>query len=403
MDYFDDQHKEPKKSKRPNWLLPAILGGIIGAGIVLLVAYGLDQDSMKMNNQSQSQQEGTVQQVSDTNQDTGLQNVRVDVQSGITDIVDETSPAVVGVVNLQQGDALFSQEESAAGSGSGVIYKKRGNKAYVVTNHHVVEGATDVDVVLHNGAEISAELLGSDVFTDLAVLEIDASRVEKVIDIGNSSSVKTGEPVIAIGDPLGFSGSVTQGIISGINRTVPQDFNGDGRSDWQADVMQTDAAINPGNSGGALINMAGQLIGINSMKIAESSVEGIGFAIPVDSAVPVMEQLEQNGQVKRPYLGVEAYSLNEIPAGERSGHLGLPEDIENGVYIWSLVPSSPAQQGGLQELDVITELDGQAIKDMTALRKHLYEEKQIGDKMKVTYYRDGQRGETTVTLSEQEQ
>ncbi|MFP7170585.1 trypsin-like peptidase domain-containing protein [Terribacillus sp. 7520-G] len=402
MDHFDDQHKEPEKPKRASWLLPAILGGIIGAGIVLLVAYGLDRDSLMPNDQSQSQQGETTKLAADSDRPQNLQDVSVDVQSGITEIVDETAPAVVGVVNLQQGDALFSQEESAAGSGSGVIYKKEGDKAYVVTNHHVVEGATDVDVILHNGAEVSAKLLGSDVFTDLAVLEMDASRVEQVIDIGTSSTVKTGEPVIAIGDPLGFSGSVTQGIISGVNRTVPQDFNGDGRADWQADVMQTDAAINPGNSGGALINMAGQLIGINSMKIAESSVEGIGFAIPVDSAVPVMEQLEQNGQVERPYLGVEAYSLNEIPASERAEHLGLPGDMENGVYIWSIEPLSPAENAGLQELDVITELDGQSIADMTSLRKHLYEEKQIGDKMKVTYYRDGEKHETTVTLSAQQ-
>ncbi|PAD34855.1 S1C family serine protease [Terribacillus saccharophilus] len=401
MDYFDDHHKEPEKPKRASWLLPAILGGIIGAGIVLLVAYGLDRDSLTPDDQSQSQQGEATQLASDSNQNPNLQNVSVDVQSGITDIVDKTAPAVVGVVNLQQGDALFSQEESTAGSGSGVIYKKEGEKAYVVTNHHVVEGAQDVDVILHNGVEVSAKLLGSDVFTDLAVLEMDASRVEQVIEVGTSSTVKTGEPVIAIGDPLGFSGSVTQGIISGVNRTVPQDFNGDGRADWQADVMQTDAAINPGNSGGALINMAGQLIGINSMKIAESSVEGIGFAIPVDSAVPIMEQLEQNGQVERPYLGVEAYSLNEIPASERTEHLGLPDDMENGVYIWSLEALSPAENAGLRELDVITELDGQPIDDMTSLRKHLYEDKQIGDQMKVTYYRDGQKNETTVTLSEQ--
>ncbi|SDC46981.1 serine protease Do [Terribacillus halophilus] len=401
MDYFDDQHREPEKPKRrASWLLPAILGGIIGAGIVLLVAYGLDRDSLMPNDQSQ--QGEATQLAADSDQNLNLQNVSVDVQSGITEIVDETAPAVVGVVNLQQGDALFSQEESTAGSGSGVIYKKEGDKAYVVTNHHVVEGATDVDVILHNGVEVSANLLGSDVFTDLAVLEMDASRVEQAIEIGTSSSVKTGEPVIAIGDPLGFSGSVTQGIISGVNRTVPQDFNGDGRADWQADVMQTDAAINPGNSGGALINMAGQLIGINSMKIAESSVEGIGFAIPVDSAVPVMEQLERNGQVERPYLGVEAYSLNEIPASERTEHLGLPDGIENGVYIWSIEALSPAASAGLQELDVITELDGQSIEDMTSLRKHLYEDKQIGDKMTVTYYRDGEKNETTVTLSSQQ-
>ena len=186
------------------------------------------------------------------------------------------------------------------GTGSGVIYKKAGNKAYVVTNQHVVEGATHLEVTLTDGTKIPAKLLGGDIWTDLAVLEIDTNHVKKIAEFGNSDVLKMGEPVMAIGNPLGttFSGSVTQGIISGINRTIPVDINQDGIMDWQAEVLQTDAAINPGNSGGALINIAGQLIGINSMKIAQSAVEGIGLSIPINYAKPIISDLEQFGVVK---------------------------------------------------------------------------------------------------------
>src|SRR5699024_8564579 len=164
--------------------------------------------------------------------------------------------------------------------------KKDDDYAYIVTNHHVVEGADVLEVVLNDDTSLDAELLGSDLFTDLAVLRVDGETIDTTIEMGSSENLKVGEPAIAIGNPLGhmFAGSVTQGIISGKQRTIPQDFNQDGRPDWQAEVIQTDAAINPGNSGGALINIEGQLIGINSMKISQNIAQGIGFAIPVDAA-----------------------------------------------------------------------------------------------------------------------
>src|SRR5699024_1060651 len=184
-------------------------------------------------------------------------HVNVDVTSQITEVVDKVSPAVVGVTNIQlQADFWQQQDGNEAGTGSGVIYKKENGYAYVITNHHVVEGADTVEIVLADDVSIEADLLGSDLFSDLAVLRMDDTDVERVIEMGSSDSVKVGEPAIAIGSPLGhmFAGSVTQGVISGTQRTIPQDFNQDGRADWQAEVIQTDAAINPGNSGGALIN-----------------------------------------------------------------------------------------------------------------------------------------------------
>ena len=168
--------------------------------------------------------------------------------------------------------------------------------------------------------------------------------------------------------------------------------------DWQVEVLQTDAAINPGNSGGALINIAGQVIGINSMKIAQEAVEGIGLSIPINSAIPIIEDLEQFGEVKRPTMGIQLRNLTEISAYHQQETLILPKDVKEGVMVERVVPNSPAARAGLQELDVIVEMDGEKIQDMIALRKHLYNEKEIGDKMNVKFYREGKLQEVTLTL-----
>ncbi|HLQ83288.1 MAG TPA: trypsin-like peptidase domain-containing protein, partial [Pseudogracilibacillus sp.] len=322
------------------------------------------------------------------------ESINVDITTQITEIVEEVTPAVVGITNVQTSDEFWRQENNQsaeAGTGSGVIYKKEGNKAFIITNHHVIENADSLEVILSNEITLEAELLGSDLFMDLAVLQVEADEIKDVVKIGSSESIKVGEPVIAIGNPLGhmFSGSVTQGIISGKKRNIPQDFNQDGQADWQAEVIQTDAAINPGNSGGALIDIEGKLIGINSMKINEEAVEGIGFAIPIDTAWPIVQELERTGKVTRPFLGVEIYSLGEVPQSEWGDTLTLPDEVEGGVYIWSIEPLSPASDAGLERLDVITELDGKQVTNMIDLRKILYQEKEVGDTVRVTYYRDG--------------
>ncbi len=375
--------------KKRSWFLPVILGIIIGALIVMIVYPELVDKTPT---------EETKEETVTTNK-----SVKVDVSTQITDAVEKVSPAVVGVTNVQQRTNFWDQqteEADEAGTGSGVIYKKTKDKAYIVTNHHVIEGADILEIVLSDETKVEARLLGSDMFTDLAVLEIDAKHVDKTVEIGTSENIKVGEPAIAIGNPLGhmFAGSVTQGIISGKQRTIPQDFNQDGRADWQAEVLQTDAAINPGNSGGALINIEGQLIGINSMKISQTVAEGIGFAIPIDTALPIIEELEEKGEVTRPYLGVELYSLDDVPKVEWQNTLKLPEDIKGGVYIWTLEPLSPADRAGLKRLDVITELDGKPIKNVLELRKILYEEKKVNDELDITAYRDGKKIETTAKL-----
>lgn len=386
------ERSEPNPTNKNKGLLLLIL--LVGILIGVLIMFFIYQNQSKETEPNEAINEEKL--------------VNVDITTQITDVVENVTPAVVGITNVQKRPEDFWREdqsfENEAGTGSGVIYKVDEDKAFIITNHHVIENADSLEVILSTEEKLEAELLGSDLFMDLAVLQVNSEDIEEVVDIGTSENINVGEPVIAIGNPLGhmFAGSVTQGIISSKQRSIPQDFNQDGRADWQAEVLQTDAAINPGNSGGALINIKGELIGINSMKISQTVAEGIGFAIPIDSALPVIEELENNGEVSRPYLGVELYSLDEVPKSEWDGSLELPEEITKGAYIWSIEPGSPADEAGLKRLDVITEIDGNKIEDIVDLRKILYEEKSIDDEIAITVYREGEKIETTAILIEQE-
>lgn len=409
MGYYDQhdesRYKEPKRKSR-GFFFSSLVGAIIGALLVVLAIPTLSNYGILPYKIDTAGQEEGNQTVTQQNNQFTQKQVSLDVENDTTKAVDRVGEAVVGITNIQASNSNSGfwedgSNEQEAGTGSGVIYKRAGNRAYVVTNHHVVEGATRLEVSLSDGTKIKAKLLGSDMLTDLAVLEIDASKVKKVAEFGNSDQLKPGEPVIAIGNPLGptFSGSVTKGIVSGLQRTIPVDINQDGVVDWQSEVIQTDAAINPGNSGGALVNVAGQVIGINSMKIAQQAVEGIGLSIPINSAKPIIEDLEKFGNVKRPYMGVDLKSVAEIPAYYQEEALKLPKDVNYGVALRQVVPGSPAAKAGLKELDVIVELDGKKVNDVLELRKHLYNDKKIGDKMKIKFYREGKIQETTLKLS----
>lgn len=332
------------------------------------------------------------------------EEVTLDISSSVIDIVEEVSSTVVGITNIQNYQDLWDEEANfEEDTGSGVIYKVKDEDAYIVTNNHVVENADEVEVVLENGDSYEGELLGSDLFSDLAVVKVHAPDIKKAIKMGKSEHIKVGEPVIAIGNPLGhmLAGSVTQGVISGKQRTIPQDFDDDGNADWQAEVIQTDAAINPGNSGGALLNIKGELIGINSMKINQSLVEGIGFSIPIDAAKPIIDELETEGVVQRPYIGVELYALDEISKAEQKASFNLPKKVTSGVYIWSVEPFSPAHVAGLQKFDVITKLDDKSVSNLLELRDILYNQRKTGDEIDVTFYRDGEEMHTSVVLGVQ--
>lgn len=403
MGYYDQDY--PNRNQRNNrsrkgYFLAALAGVIIGALLVVLafprLGIGTDADPSNIIENSSggnTETNGTVQ------------NLSLDVNTAVTEAVDKASGAVVGVTNIQQsgfwGQGQGQTEDGEAGTGSGVVYKKEGGKAWIVTNSHVIEGANEIEVTLNDGTKIPAEIRGSDRWTDLAVIEVNSDKVKTVAEFGDSDALKLGEPVIAIGNPLGlqFSGSITQGIISGLERTIEIDINQDGEIDWNAEVLQTDAAINPGNSGGALVNLRGQVIGINSMKIAQEAVEGIGLSIPIDSVIPIINDIERYGEVRRPYMGVNLGSVDEISQYHQQNTLKLPKDVTSGVAITGVEPNSPASKAGLKEFDVIVEMDGKAVKDVVALRKFLYTEKKVGDNVKITYYRNGKKQNTTLKLS----
>ncbi|MBC1921577.1 S1C family serine protease [Listeria grayi] len=384
----------PRKGGKGNFIgyfLTGLIGVIVGALIIYFIPWNNDNDSITNN------------AVNTTTKGQKVENVSVNTTTNITKAVGKVQDAVVSVLNYQSsGDPLDgTTSEKQASSGSGVIYKKANGKAYIVTNNHVVANAEKLEVTFANGKKASAKLLGTDVWNDLAVLEISGKNVSKVAEFGNSDSLKVGEPAIAIGSPLGteFSGSVTEGIISGLNRAVPVDTNSDGQEDWEADVIQTDAAVNPGNSGGALINIQGQVIGINSMKISMENVEGISFSIPINTVEPIIQQLETKGQVVRPSLGVTLRDVETIPSAQQKSVLKLPENINYGAMVQQVTKSSAAAKAGLKQYDVITELNGKKVTNSISLRKELYSPNlQIGDKIAIKYYRDGKLKSTTLTL-----
>lgn len=387
--------EEPRKEKKKGfagYFFSGLAGVLVGALLVwFLIPYVVT--NLPSDNETKSNL---------TNVET--KQLSVDVTTDVTGAVEKASGAVVGITNIQSVTDFWNNSQSSqeAGTGSGVIYKKDAGKAYVITNHHVIEGAKSVEVTLADGTKVEAKLVGSDIWTDLAVLEIDDAGVDVVAEFGNSDALKQGETVIAIGNPLGldFYGSVTTGVVSGKDRAIPVDLNQDGMEDWQAEVLQTDAAINPGNSGGALINLAGQLVGINSMKISESTVEGMGLAIPINSAIPIVEDLEKDGKVNRPSMGITLVDLTNVPAIHQRDTLKLPAEVTTGVVIDEVVPNSPAAVAGMKTYDVIVEMDGEKIENTIDLRKHLYNEKEVGDDLQVKVYRQGKVVDLTLKLKE---
>ena len=385
MGYYNNPSGQPKP-RRAGTFLAGLAGVAIGALLVWLLFSSVPGLAPKNDT-------ATSTQLAETDRQSATASV--EITTDVTEAVEKAADAVVGVTNLQAANDFWSQgqgQEQAVGTGSGVIYKNEGGKAYVVTNHHVIEGASGIELTLSDGTKVEATLVGSDIWTDLAVLEMDDANVPDVAELGDSDVLKRGETVIAIGNPLGldFSGSVTTGVVSGTDRAVPVDLDGNGSEDWQAEVLQTDAAINPGNSGGALVNLAGQLIGINSMKIATDAVEGIGFAIPINSALPVIESIEQNGEMIRPAMGVTLMDLVQVPQAQREETLNLPADVKEGVVVNSVVDGSAAAKAGMQQFDVIVEMDDEPVGDIIELRKHLYNEKKIGDTLAVKAYRNGE-------------
>ena len=317
-----------KKKGRSKHFLSTAGAGIIGSMLTLGVVFNTDllpKTSLETAVQTENQTPYQVQQTS------------TPAPSSLADMVESTSPAIVGIANYKNSGNRFAQDIKSieTGSGSGVIYKIDGDTAYIVTNNHVIEGAQKLEVSLYNGEKATAELVGKDALSDLAVLKIDAQHAETALEFGDSDAVRPGDQVVAIGNPLSldFSSTVTQGIVSAVDRAISVETSA---GKWELNVIQTDAAINP-EIRGALLNTAGQVIGINSLKIAQGGVEGLGFAIPSNEVVPLIEEMTEHGHVERPYIGVGLVNLNQVPA-QYVQH--LPESVEGGVMVASVDPNS---------------------------------------------------------------
>lgn len=337
-------------------LIAAVSGGISGAYVI----------NKKYSNKAYTPSNQSIE--SKTKTEDMSKNV-------ITKVAETVGPTVVGISNKSEG--FFGLQD--AGSGSGIIIDSNG---YIITNYHVIEGADKVTVKLSSGKILNATLSGADQRSDLAVIKVDARNLP-VAKFGDSSKVKVGDTAIAIGNPLGeeFAGSVTAGIISALNRRIQ--YNG-----AIYKVLQTDAAINPGNSGGPLCNEAGEVIGINSLKLGSKlNAEGMGFAISINEAKNIMESLMNYGKVSRPYLGIYGESV-------------VSEDNKvEGIYIQEVVLGSGAAAAGLKPTDIILELDKKKVNKFTDLAEILDKHK-VGDSVQCKIWRNGKTIETNIVLSE---
>lgn len=383
--------------------LIALVAGLLGGGIAYGGASLLQSTGVDVAVPEGSNAGGTA----------STSNLKVNVQSQSEKAYQAVKNSVVSVINLKSTssdsfDSMLGKSSSkleANSEGSGVIYKKSGNAAYIVTNNHVVSGASAIQVLLSNGKQLEAKVVGTDSVTDLAVLKINGSMIKSIASFGNSDNIKVGENSLAIGSPLGsaYASSLTQGIISAKKREVPLTGSNGQATGNTATVIQTDTAINPGNSGGPLINLAGQVIGINSMKLASdsegTSVEGIGFAIPSNEVVNIINQLVKSGKIERPALGIQYVDLTNIAVSQQKSILKLPSSVENGVVVYTVTKNSPAENAGLKKYDVIVELAGKKISSQDEVKNILYSQK-LGSTVSVKYYRDGKLKTGTIKLTE---
>ena len=386
------KHLQKFYKKGVTFLIIILIGFLSGA----LGSFAILQLYQKQGSQAANNTTNTVTQTSYKNENATTQAVNK-VKDAVVSIITYSANRQNSVFGNDETDA-DTDSQQVASEGSGVIYKKNGKDAYLVTNTHVINGASKVDIRLADGTKVPGEIVGSDTFSDIAVVKISSEKVTTVAEFGDSSKLNVGETAIAIGSPLGseYANTVTQGIISSLNRNVSLKSQ-DGQA-ISTKAIQTDTAINPGNSGGPLINIQGQVIGITSSKIASNggtSVEGLGFAIPSNDAQNIIKQLESDGKVTRPALGIQMVNLANIGANDLR-KLNIPSSVTSGVVVKSVQSNMPAS-GHLEKYDVITKVDDKEISSSTDLQSALYNHS-IGDTIKITYYRNGKEETTTVKL-----
>lgn len=405
----NNNQNQPRKKSGNKIIATAAIVGVVGG----LVGGGVSYYAMEQMNNGQG---NGAAQTSISSSSSKVSEKSAKNGGTMTAAYNDVKGAVVSVINLKRQstssgtdslyNSLFGDDSDSSSSkngkletyseGSGVVYMKSNGKGYIVTNNHVISGSDAVQVLLANGKTVNAKVVGKDSTTDLAVLSIDAKYVTQTAQFGDSKHLEAGQTVIAVGSPLGseYASTVTQGIISAPARTISTS------SGNQQTVIQTDAAINPGNSGGALVNSAGQVIGINSMKLAQSSdgtsVEGMGFAIPSNEVVTIVNELVKKGKITRPQLGVRVIELQGIPEGYRS-RLKIKSNLKNGIYIAFVSRNGSAANAGIKSGDVITKVDGKKVDDVASLHSILYSHK-VGDTVNVTVNRNGKDVDMKIKL-----
>lgn len=388
---YQTEEKAKKTAKKSGW--PKFVAGVTIASLIGGTAIGTSFAivSAKMDKGSDLVIEKSV-----TGNGTSGMVQPVATNNTITDIANNVGPSVVSIYNTKVISTFLGNYDES-GLGSGVIFKEDNKKIYMVTNCHVVEGATSLAVNFLGNTKVEGELIGKDVTTDLAVVAVQKANLDaetlsgiRIATLGNSDNVQVGQLAVAIGTPMeaAFNNTVTVGVISAINREVQVDAS------RTMTLLQTDAAINPGNSGGALVGPTGEIIGINTIKMVDSSVEGMGFAIPINTVKPVIEEIIQNGTIERPTLGI----LGNNVSTDASQMYELPI----GVYVAQVTPGGSADVAGIQAGDILFEFDGTQITDMNQL-KSLIGNKRVGDKVEIKVVRNKEKKIFNVTLKATQQ
>lgn len=350
----------------------ALVFGLVAGGVMTGVNYASGKVLGTTN-------AGNVQASLTTGDDSTVQPTAISssyVATDVSDIVDEVMPSIVAITNVSQTEyqSFWGQSKTyeSTSCGSGIIVSQDKEYLYVATNNHVVEGANSLTVTFANDDTVSAEIKGTDPSTDLAVVKVALSSIKddtmsaiKVATLGSSDTLKVGESCIAIGNALGYGQSVTTGVISALNREVSVS-DSSSSTNYTAELIQTDAAINPGNSGGALLNTAGEVIGINSVKYSDTSVEGIGYAIPMDTAKPIIEELitkEKVDESNSAYLGIVGVDV--------TSDVAKTYNMPTGVYVAQVMEGAAAEQAGIQKGDIITKFDGKDVTSMEELSSNM--------------------------------
>lgn len=378
------------------YFMKKLMAAVIAFLLIWNIGLSLEMGQLKEDLQTTKE---SIPEAVETQEGTAFPSETVQVSSQIssdtTEVIKQVRPAVVTV--------LTRTNEQQVGTGSGVVYNVQDNISYIITNHHVISSGSTFEIAYLSGEVVEAELIGSDQYADLALLKVTDGPTVTPLQLGDSSVLTVGEVALAIGSPAGenFAGSVTQGIISGVDRTLAVDTDNDGLEDWDMILIQTDAAINPGNSGGALVNMKGQLIGINTTKIAGTAYEGMGFAIPVNEVISIINQIQTTGEVYRPHLGIRFLSLSDLSYAERNyfnwtmqGE--LPADTE-GLLITEVIADSASDKAGLKSGDIILSIDNQEIDNFRQFRRILYSFDR-GSSINLLIKRDGQNQAMKIQL-----